>query len=145
MASVPLQLYLGAQTGFITREDGLKVISTLNPLESTSRHTLGGGKNFTSDWIHGRRVMSSHLETEIAQSSGGVLQQRRDPVNVFPEASETEATTEAAAAHSQYYELGFARILGAEVQGFRFVLKGFSEVSRNLAPSFRLGVYHSSC
>ncbi len=102
MATVPLQLHLGTQTGFITREDGLQVISTLNPLESLSCQTLRG-KNFTSDWIHGQHIMSSHLETEIVQSSGKVLQQSQGPVNIFPEACGIEAATEAVTAHKKYY------------------------------------------
>lgn len=98
MATVPLQLHLGTQTGFITREDGLQVISTLKPLESPSCQTLWG-KNFTSDWIHGQRIMSSHLETEIIQSSGKVLHWSLSPVNIFPEACGIEATTKAVTAH----------------------------------------------
>lgn len=73
-ATVPLQLHLDIQTGFITTEDGLQIISTLKPLESPSCQTLRG-KSFTSDWVHGQRIMSSHLETEIVKSSGKVVQQ----------------------------------------------------------------------
>lgn len=47
--------------------------------------------------------MSSHLETEIVQSSGKVLQQSQGPVNIFPEARGIEATTEAVTAHKIYY------------------------------------------
>lgn len=73
-ATVHLQLHLDIQTGFITTEDGLQIISTLKPLESPSCQTLRG-KSFTSDWVHGQRIMSSHLEAEIVKSSGKVLQQ----------------------------------------------------------------------
>lgn len=83
MATAPLLLHLGTQKGFITREAGLQVISTLNTLESPSRQTLRG-KHFTSDWIHGQSIMSSHLETEIVQSSGKVLQQSRWPSQHIP-------------------------------------------------------------
>lgn len=101
MATVPLQLHLGTKTEIITREDGLQVILTLNPQESPSRQTLRG-KNFTSDWIHWQRIMSSHLETEIVQSSGKVLQWSLCQVNIFPEACGIEARTEAVTAHVKY-------------------------------------------
>lgn len=83
------------------QKDGLQVISTLNPQESPSRQTLRG-KNFTSDWIHWQRIMSSHLESEIVQSSGKVLQWSLCQVNIFPEACGIEATTEAVTVHVEY-------------------------------------------
>lgn len=83
MATVPLQLHLGTATGFITREDGVQVISTLSPQESPIHQKLRG-TNFTSDWIHGYCIMSSHSETEIIQSV--VLQWSQAPVNISPKA-----------------------------------------------------------
>lgn len=59
VATTPFPLHLVTQPGFITREEGLQVFSTVNHLESPSRQTLGG-RNFTCDWMHGQRVMSSH-------------------------------------------------------------------------------------
>lgn len=100
MATAPLQLHLGTPTGFITREDGMQVISTLSPQESPIHWKLRG-KNFTSDWIHGYCIMSSHSETDITQSL--VLLWKQGPVNTFPKARGKEATTEAVTTHVKYY------------------------------------------
>lgn len=72
MTTVAPQLRLSIQTGIITTEDGPQIISTLNPLESSSHHTLRG-RSFTSGCVHGQRIKPSRLESEIIRSSGNKL------------------------------------------------------------------------
>lgn len=98
MVTVHLQLHLDIQTGFITTEDGLQIISTLKPLESPSRQTLRG-KSFTSDWVHGKRIMSSHLETEVVKSSGKLLQRSGPGRHISQEACGVEEPTIPVTAH----------------------------------------------
>lgn len=138
IATVALQLHLDTQTGFIAREDGLQVISTLNPLESLCYQTLRG-KNFTSGWIHAQRIMSSHLEGEIVQSSGEVLQQSQGPVNIFPEACGIEVTTEAITAHVKYYSAVLQNYLHKLKNTFiSSSMVGSSEIFRVSVPCFLL-------
>lgn len=72
MTAVAPQLHLSIQTGIITSEDGSRIISTLNPPESSSHHTLRG-RSFTPGCVHGRRIKSCRLENEIIPCSGDRL------------------------------------------------------------------------